>query len=142
MVIILYIQYISICPLLHITLHSTACHLSIYPFVHFSSISEILHFIQSYLYYYLIISTHSEVKILEKRRDAVIIDREESVTNYYKIRQQLAKLDSQMQVNFITMYMYIQFCGIEYTHVHVHVHRYIHVPPLREFWPTPLTSHF
>ena len=90
-----------------------------------SSISSILYSIQSHLYYYLIISTHSEVKILEKQRDAVIIDKEESVTNYYRIRQQLAKLDSQMQVTFIIMY--IQFCGIEYTHIHVNVHVHVHV---------------
>ena len=86
-----------------------------------SSISSILYSIQSHLYY---ISTHSEVKILEKQRDAVIIDKEESVTNYYRIRQQLAKLDSQMQVTFIIMY--IQFCGIEYTHIHVNVHVHVH----------------
>ena len=40
----------------------------------------------------------SEVKVLESKRDAISIDKEESVGNYYKIRQQLAKLDSQMQV--------------------------------------------
>ena len=39
-----------------------------------------------------------EVKVLESKRDAISIEKEENVTNYYKIRQQLAKLDAQMQV--------------------------------------------
>lgn len=51
-------------------------------------------------------SLEEKVKILEKQRDAVVIDNEESVTNYYRIRQQLAKLDSQMQ-QYITKPKYI-----------------------------------
>ena len=40
----------------------------------------------------------SEVKELEKQRDAVAIDNEEQVTNYYRIRQQLHRLEREMQV--------------------------------------------
>ena len=102
-----------------------------------SSISSILYSIQSHLYYYLIISTHSEVKILEKQRDAVIIDKEESVTNYYRIRQQLAKLDSQIQVTFIIMYIQFRIYTCTCTCTLIHT-----CASLREFWPTPLTSQF
>ena len=40
----------------------------------------------------------SEMKELEKQRDAVTIDNEEQVTNYYRIRQQLHRLEREMQV--------------------------------------------
>lgn len=42
-----------------------------------------------------------EVKVLEAKRDAVTIDNEDNITNYYKIRQQINKLAGQMQVSII-----------------------------------------
>ncbi len=38
-----------------------------------------------------------EVKELEERRDAIKIENESSITNYYKLRQQLNKLEKDMQ---------------------------------------------
>lgn len=42
-----------------------------------------------------------EVKVLEAKRDAVTIDNEDSISNYYKIRQQINKLAGQMQVSIM-----------------------------------------
>ena len=39
-----------------------------------------------------------EVVELEGKRDAVYIENEEQVTNYYRIRQQLHRLELEMQV--------------------------------------------
>lgn len=39
----------------------------------------------------------TEVKDLEAKRDAIVIENENSITNYYKLRQQLRKLDREMQ---------------------------------------------
>lgn len=39
-----------------------------------------------------------EVLELEGKRDAVYIENEEQVTNYYRIRQQLHRLELEMQV--------------------------------------------
>ena len=38
----------------------------------------------------------TEVKELEAKRDAIAIEDEEKVTNYYRIRQQLQKLEREM----------------------------------------------
>ena len=35
---------------------------------------------------------------LESKRDALVIENEEQVTLYYRIRQQLLKLEAEMQV--------------------------------------------
>ena len=40
-----------------------------------------------------------EVKALEEKRDAIVIENEEAVTNYYRIRQQLDRLAREMQVS-------------------------------------------
>ena len=40
---------------------------------------------------------HTEVRALEAKRDAIVIKNEESVTNYYRIRQQLSKLGKELQ---------------------------------------------
>ena len=42
--------------------------------------------------------TYVEVKSLEAKRDAVRIENEELVTNYYRIRQQLQRTEKEMQV--------------------------------------------
>ena len=42
-----------------------------------------------------------EVKELEEKRDAIKIENESSITNYYKLRQQLYKLEKDMQ-HYIT----------------------------------------
>ena len=46
-------------------------------------------------------STHvynrTEVKEIEAKRDTIIIEDEEKVTNYYRIKQQLCKLEKEMQ---------------------------------------------
>ena len=41
----------------------------------------------------------TEVKELEAKRDAIAIEDEEKVTNYYRIRQQLQKLEKEMQTH-------------------------------------------
>ena len=41
----------------------------------------------------------TEVKELEAKRDAIAIEDEEKVTNYYRIRQQLQKLEREMQTH-------------------------------------------
>ena len=41
----------------------------------------------------------TEVKELEAKRDAITIEDEEKVTTYYRIRQQLQKLEKEMQVH-------------------------------------------
>lgn len=38
------------------------------------------------------------VKDLEKKRDAIVIENEDSITNYYKLRQQIRKLEKEMQL--------------------------------------------
>ena len=38
-----------------------------------------------------------EVKDLEDKRDAIVIESEDSITNYYKLRQQISKLEKEMQ---------------------------------------------
>ena len=42
----------------------------------------------------------SEVHEIEMKRDSVTIENEEVVTNYYRIRQQLDRLGSQLQVGY------------------------------------------
>ena len=37
-----------------------------------------------------------EVRVLEQKRDAVVIDSEESAMSYYRLRQQIAKLAKEM----------------------------------------------
>lgn len=37
------------------------------------------------------------VKDLESKRDAILIENEDAVTNYYKLRQQIKKLEKEMQ---------------------------------------------
>lgn len=39
-----------------------------------------------------------EVRVMESKRDSIQIDQEDNVTTYYKIRQQLNKLEGDMQV--------------------------------------------
>ena len=41
----------------------------------------------------------AEVKELEGRRDGVVIENEDQVTNYYRIRQQLHRLEGEMQAS-------------------------------------------
>lgn len=48
---------------------------------------------------------YSEVRELEVKRDAIVIEDEDKVTNYYRIRQQLNKLEKEMQA-FITKPIY------------------------------------
>ena len=48
---------------------------------------------------------HTEVKELETKRDAITIEDEDKVTNYYRIRQQLQKLEKEMQT-YITKPIY------------------------------------
>ena len=40
-----------------------------------------------------------EVKELEGRRDRVVIENEDQITNYYRIRQQLHRLEGEMQAS-------------------------------------------
>ena len=47
----------------------------------------------------------TEVKDLEAERDAVVIENEDSITNYYKLRQQIVKLEREMQ-QYITKPMF------------------------------------
>ena len=47
----------------------------------------------------IIVLFFSEVKVLESKRDALVIADEESISTYYKMRQQIEKLANQMQVN-------------------------------------------
>ena len=44
-----------------------------------------------------------ELKDLEIERDAVVIPDEESISSFYKIRQQLKKLGNDMLVSFINI---------------------------------------
>ena len=53
----------------------------------------------------------SEVRELVGKRDAISIENEEQVTNYYRIRQQLNRLEREMQASlcmhlsvYITLY--------------------------------------
>jgi ATP-dependent RNA helicase DOB1 len=46
-------------------------------------------------------SLEKKVKELEGRRDGVVIENEDQVTNYYRIRQQLHRLEGEMQA-FVT----------------------------------------
>ena len=48
---------------------------------------------------------HTEVKELEAKRDTITIEDEDKVTNYYRIRQQLQKLEKEMQA-YITKPIY------------------------------------
>ena len=41
----------------------------------------------------------AEVKELEEKRDGVVIESEDQVTNYYRIRQQLHRLEGEMQAS-------------------------------------------
>lgn len=45
------------------------------------------------------------VKNLESKRDAIVIEGEDSITNYYKLRQQIMKLEKEMQ-QYITKPMF------------------------------------
>lgn len=38
-----------------------------------------------------------EVLELEAKRDAIVIEQEDSISNYYKLRQQISKLEKEMQ---------------------------------------------
>ena len=40
-----------------------------------------------------------EVRVLEKKRDAVVIEDEDNVASYYKMREHISKLSIQMQVS-------------------------------------------
>lgn len=37
------------------------------------------------------------MKQIEAKRDAIVIENEDSITNYYKLRQQIRKLEKEMQ---------------------------------------------
>ena len=54
------------------------------------------------MYLYLI-----EVKSVEERRDAIVMENEEQVTIYYRIRQQLQRLEKEMQVGRTTVHVYM-----------------------------------
>lgn len=40
-----------------------------------------------------------EVRVLEMKRDAVVIEDEDNVASYYKMREHISKLSIQMQVS-------------------------------------------
>ena len=42
-----------------------------------------------------------EVKDLEAKRDAIVIENESSITNYYKLRKQIKKLEKEMQLYIV-----------------------------------------
>ena len=48
----------------------------------------------------------SELKDLEAERDAIVIPNEESITSFYKIRQQLKKLGDDMLVRRFFMSLF------------------------------------
>ena len=54
---------------------------------------------------------------LERERDAIVMENEEAITGYYKIRQQLDRLGKQMQVHHVhPTHLYLT--------QHMHVHTY------------------